>query len=115
MTNKTQQLNVVNFAKCGLKNVQNVLAKRKGLKYLRIPKIEKTLIGIMLERFENFGKVECKNTLLGCGLILSAEESRAFGYNFKTPIVFTLNTAICSDRIQILPLCTPEEFIQINK
>lgn len=113
--NNTQELTLVFAAQKGLSRVKNVLAKRKGTKYLHMAQNQKTLLGIMIERFENFGKVEDPNTLFGCGFVMSIEVAAAFGYKLSTPLVFTLDTAICSEKINIIPMCQPSEFLDNKK
>lgn len=109
--NTKPQLTLVFAAQRGLARVKKVLAKRKGLKYLHIDKQRKTLIGIMLERFENYGKVEDAQTLHGCGFILTPELANTFGIQIKGDTVYTLDTKICSETIQLVPMCSPSEFL----
>jgi hypothetical protein len=108
MTN--QNLTFITASQCGLNRVKNLLKKRKGIKFLHMSKNQKLLLSIMLTRFENFDKTECKQTLLGVGFILNEIQAKAFGYNITSPLVFTLDTHINSSKINIIPMCAPHEF-----
>lgn len=107
MTNLT----VVYAAKKGLERAQKCISKRKGIKFLKMKKNEKTLLSIMFERFKNYGKVEDEKTLFGCGFVLTTEEAAAFGLKSNKDTVYTLDTYPNSQRISIIPMCEPSEFI----
>lgn len=111
----TQNLTLVFAAQQGLKRVRKVLSNRKGIKRLHMDKQHKTLLGIMIERFDNFGKVNDPATMFGCGFIMTPDEASAFGFKAKDTYVYCVDTAIRSEKIYIHAMCNPDEFIDNKK